>query len=528
MAIANRDVCERISDLIDQEKVRLILPRTVIDEWNRHKHSTIVEEKKKRIHRMITDVGAISEFLEENDAANLKEILDRFQDQRQRIEDLALEEIRAVESLFSQPLAIHLAITEKVKLQAVDYALAKKPPFGSKNSMADALILLCAVDYIGKENLTNCIFVSGNTRDFSSRSDPNQIHEDLRELFDKHNIRYFSNVGLAVNEIEAELVSIETIKRIQAALQIDWIQHMLDEIREAARAAADFSAFQEAMRAMADRSRFYESIQQMLDEMNEAARAAADISALQETMRAMADHSRFYGSIQQMLDEMNEVARAAADISALQEARRTAAEFSAVSTENARLYSYVVRHDTGFAPNPFWNYCTLATCKPGIRKTAQPGDWIIGTGSVENVGSGKLIYAMQVAEVLPLEHYYSDPRFEAKKPVIKGNWRQRCGDNMYFKDDAGEWKRARSPYHTEPSEMEKDLRGRNVLIAEHFYYFGKNAVEIPKEYKDLVIVRGYKYRHNPETVRGFLDWLRTSFEPAIHGEPYDSPGCEVC
>jgi hypothetical protein len=32
------------------------------------------------------------------------------------------------------------------------------------------------------------------------------------------------------------------------------------------------------------------------------------------------------------------------------------------------LYSYVVRWDHGFAPNPFYETCTVATCKPYIAK----------------------------------------------------------------------------------------------------------------------------------------------------------------
>ena len=46
-----------------------------------------------------------------------------------------------------------------------------------------------------------------------------------------------------------------------------------------------------------------------------------------------------------------------------------------------RLYSYVVVSDHGFAPNPFHGYCTLANCKPRIRGSAQPGDWILGSAS---------------------------------------------------------------------------------------------------------------------------------------------------
>ena len=42
------------------------------------------------------------------------------------------------------------------------------------------------------------------------------------------------------------------------------------------------------------------------------------------------------------------------------------------------LYSYVITRDYGFAPNPFWNICTLATCKPQIREHALKGDWVAG------------------------------------------------------------------------------------------------------------------------------------------------------
>ena len=34
----------------------------------------------------------------------------------------------------------------------------------------------------------------------------------------------------------------------------------------------------------------------------------------------------------------------------------------------AKLFSYVVDHDYGFAPNPFGGFCTLAKCKYGTTK----------------------------------------------------------------------------------------------------------------------------------------------------------------
>ena len=35
-----------------------------------------------------------------------------------------------------------------------------------------------------------------------------------------------------------------------------------------------------------------------------------------------------------------------------------------------RIHSYVVRYDSGFGAQPFYGYCTLATCKPSIRRGA--------------------------------------------------------------------------------------------------------------------------------------------------------------
>ena len=63
-----------------------------------------------------------------------------------------------------------------------------------------------------------------------------------------------------------------------------------------------------------------------------------------------------------------------------------------------RIYSYVVRYDSGFAPNPFYGFCTLATCKPDIRRAANVGDWIVGSGSNDRSirRGGHLVYAMQV------------------------------------------------------------------------------------------------------------------------------------
>src|SRR5205823_10069139 len=98
-----------------------------------------------------------------------------------------------------------------------------------------------------------------------------------------------------------------------------------------------------------------------------------------------------------------------------------------------RLCSYVVVGDTGFAPNPFHGYCTLAACTPnhqGLR--LEKGDWLLGHDSAKR-GQG-LVYAMKVSEVLDFDAYYRDTRFQAKIPRFDKTWREACGDNIYYRD----------------------------------------------------------------------------------------------
>ncbi|HEB8848460.1 TPA: hypothetical protein R1A68_005502, partial [Klebsiella pneumoniae] len=89
---------------------------------------------------------------------------------------------------------------------------------------------------------------------------------------------------------------------------------------------------------------------------------------------------------------------------------------------NSHLYVYAITRDFGFAPNPFHGSCTLATCKPGIRKSAKVGDWILGVGGA-NLKSAKkkCILLMKVSEKISFNGYWEDTRFSLKKPARNGS-----------------------------------------------------------------------------------------------------------
>ncbi|MCO5259685.1 MAG: hypothetical protein M9916_06030 [Crocinitomicaceae bacterium] len=198
-----------------------------------------------------------------------------------------------------------------------------------------------------------------------------------------------------------------------------------------------------------------------------------------------------------------------------------------------KIYSYVVHHDYGLAPNPFGKFCTLTVCKTKIRRSnnLQIGDWIIGTGSknIEDVTGfkclGHLVYAMKVSEKILLEDYWEDNRFQYKKPIINGSLVSMYGDNIYYKNADGSWGQVDSAHSlpdgvSNEKHMSTDTEGKYAIISEEFYYFGDNCPEIPE---NLIGVCksgiGEKTITDEKLVNEFIIWLKTNFSVGISGDP---------
>ena len=77
-----------------------------------------------------------------------------------------------------------------------------------------------------------------------------------------------------------------------------------------------------------------------------------------------------------------------------------------------KIYSYVVARDYGFAPNPFHGVCTLATCKPRIRKAAD----LVGSASQQRAGF--LVFAMKVEDTLTFDEYFGPMSASSRSALI--------------------------------------------------------------------------------------------------------------
>jgi hypothetical protein len=198
------------------------------------------------------------------------------------------------------------------------------------------------------------------------------------------------------------------------------------------------------------------------------------------------------------------------------------------------LYSYVVARDYGFAPNPFFGVCTLATCKPKIRKAATVGDWVMGTGSKQHNREKHVVFAMRVTCAMTFEGYWSHPNFQTKKVNLRGSKKQAFGDNIYSRDGAsGDWCQANShhSFHDgspNPLNVTADTGTNRILLSDDFVYWGGSGPELPNQFlcygpyhESDCAGRGQRNNFPAQIVEGLISWIRSLNESGYCGEPLD-------
>lgn len=179
----------------------------------------------------------------------------------------------------------------------------------------------------------------------------------------------------------------------------------------------------------------------------------------------------------------------------------------------SKLYTYCIPYDDGAAPNPYWGVCTLVICKPVIRRTAEIGDWIVGTGSTNSpIGdvSGCVVYAMRVSQKMTMAEYdaYSAAHLPNKVPQLSHrDVRHRLGDSLY--DYSINPPTQRGGVHG-AGNVGTDLGGRNALLADYFYYFGDHPQRLPHDLQGIVRQgQGHRSNSNAPYLERFVEWVNS-------------------
>lgn len=208
-------------------------------------------------------------------------------------------------------------------------------------------------------------------------------------------------------------------------------------------------------------------------------------------------------------------------------------------TGDQRLFTYKVMFDGGTAPNPFGGVCTLAICKPAIRRVAKKGDLIVGLAPGNE---GRIVYCMQVTDkkswkdyiVLCTSNAASNQYFEyagLSHKVPKSETDQ--GDCIWRNADLYEEVRPSHSQHAGEDDFQHDVKnGESVLLSTKFWYFGSGNqfdVRLPDDLRQIIPGRGHRSSGNQTFrdyfVRIFNETLRVHAisEYGVYGNPKNGP-----
>lgn len=202
-------------------------------------------------------------------------------------------------------------------------------------------------------------------------------------------------------------------------------------------------------------------------------------------------------------------------------------------SRGGRIFAYVLKVDSGFAPNPFHGWCSLACCKPAIRRKARPGDWILGV-TPRALGS-RVAYAMRVEESLTFDEYWADARFRAKRPPGRRGAPtvEKCGDACYQPTANGEFRQLPWSGHWDRENgrentrlKAKDLHGERVLVARRFCYLGAHALPFPEHLSFQLPARYNRVNFTDQEKAALLRFL-DGLPRGIRGQPRDWPEGDV-
>lgn len=192
-----------LEELIRQEDIALILPRTVVDEFTRNK-ARVIEESSRSLSSTLKRVKeAVEKF---GDPRKKSAVLRQLNDVDHRLPTLgeaAVDTIGRIEKLFKHTPIIE--ISDAVKLRAAQRAIDKRAPFHrQRNGIDDAILIEVYADAVGARATAGSrfAFVTHNVKDFSHPNANNKLpHPDIAPYFSRVRSLYFITLGEALRRV---------------------------------------------------------------------------------------------------------------------------------------------------------------------------------------------------------------------------------------------------------------------------------------------------------------------------------------
>ncbi len=134
---------------------------------------------------------------------------------------------------------------------------------------------------------------------------------------------------------------------------------------------------------------------------------------------------------------------------------------------------------------------------------------------------------MIVQEKMTYNDYWTDDRFQCKKPIMSGSLMQMYGDNIYHTDSNSGSMVQENSHHsydegqTNYNNYNRDVPGQYVLISQEYWYWGGVGIDIPTEFLCLAnVTRNHIVIEDVGFIITFLSWLRSLDDSKVIEFPY--------
>ncbi|MBK5241840.1 PIN domain-containing protein [Clostridium sp.] len=208
-----------LEELIQQGDIELILPRIIIDEFERNK-VRIIDESSRSLSGTLKRVKEVVERF--GDQNQKQTVLAQLKDVDQRLPtlgEIAVGTVSRIEKLFSNTPIIE--ISDSVKIRSAQRAIDKRAPFHrQRNSIDDAILIEVYWDVVKAKTTSGCrvAFISHNTKDFSNPNDSNKLpHPDIADCFSQIKSLYFITLSDALNRINPDYLK-------ECMDELEWVE----------------------------------------------------------------------------------------------------------------------------------------------------------------------------------------------------------------------------------------------------------------------------------------------------------------
>lgn len=223
-----------MEQLVQMQALSLILPRTVLDEFQRNK-KRVAEDSVRGLSSVFKRAKeAVNKFGDPKRRRSVLQQLDDVNHQIPLLGESAVEAIGKIERLMAGAALIE--VTDAVKLRAAQRAIERKAPFHrGKNEIADAIILEIYADCVREKEPKSIrfAFVTHNKDDFSELHGDKRIpHPDIASLFSRGKSLYFISLKEALSRVNPSLLVDITVEEewTQEPRKLSEIVNALDEL----------------------------------------------------------------------------------------------------------------------------------------------------------------------------------------------------------------------------------------------------------------------------------------------------------